>query len=51
MSSPLICDRCGQEIVPGTQVEFVTVTLDSEEEPRIMLDGDALVAHAECPVQ
>ncbi len=42
----LICDKCGQEILPGSKVKIVTV---EEEEPRIMLDGDALVVHAECP--
>lgn len=43
---PLICDKCGTEILPGSQVTIVTA---EDDDPRIVLDGDALIAHVECP--
>jgi hypothetical protein len=44
--TPLICDRCGQEILPGSKVALVNM---EDEPPRIIADGDALIAHEVCP--
>lgn len=43
---PLICERCGQEIRPGSMVEFIGEDI---EEQRIVVADEALVVHATCP--
>lgn len=48
-SNPLMCERCGQEIVPGSKVEMVGV--DEFEGQRIFMDGEMIVVHAVCPEQ
>lgn len=45
MGTPLICDRCGEEITPGSKVTILEVT----PAERILSGDDALVVHLECP--
>jgi hypothetical protein len=46
--SALICDRCGTEIKPGSEVEFIGPD-PTDPDTRILLEGEALIVHATCP--
>ena len=43
--SPLMCPRCGHEIVPGDPVDLIGV----EPDARIIVDDGVLIVHAVCP--
>jgi hypothetical protein len=47
VTDALICERCGQEILPGDEVEIIGPDPDA----RIILDTDALIVHATCPTE
>lgn len=47
MTTNPLCERCGQEILPGTDVEILG--MDDQEDKRIFVGEELIVVHATCP--
>lgn len=44
--SELVCARCGEEILPGMQVDYVYGGDDPE--PRIVMSDELILVHERC---